>query len=128
MNQEAIYGDRSAPSYIDDDFALTAASQLRRQTILLYSGFGISIPGIIAIADPSSSPLFGLLVPLAILGSALAGLYVLLRYRPDRMNPLAARKFLARITKFSITIVALGRCGVWKAGSPPRQKFGYIIL
>jgi diguanylate cyclase (GGDEF)-like protein len=130
MNQEAIYGDRSAPSYIDDDFALTAASQLRRQTILLYSGFGLSIPGIIAIADPSSSPLFGLLVPLAILGSALAGLYVLLRYRPDRMDPLAARKFLAGITKLSITIVALGSLWCLESwfATPPEIQIYYPLM
>jgi diguanylate cyclase (GGDEF)-like protein len=130
MNQGAIYGDRSAPSDIDDEFALTAASQLRRQTILLYSGLGLSIPGVMAIADPSSSAFVGLLVPLVILGCALAGLYVLLRYRPDRMDPLAARRFLGRITRLSIAIVVLGSLWCLESwfATPPEIRIYYPLM
>jgi diguanylate cyclase (GGDEF)-like protein len=130
MDQGAIYGDRSTAAESGDDFALTAASQLRRQTILLYSGFALSIPGVIAIADPSNSAFFGLLVPLAVLGCALRGLYILLRYQHDRMNPPAARKFLRQVARLSITIVALGSLWCLESwfATPPEIRIYYPLM
>lgn len=100
--------DNAPNAEIGDDFALTAASQIRRQALLLFAGFSISIPGVIALANPAGSTLVGLLIPLAILAFALVGVCVLLRYPAGNTSPLAARKLLGHVGKLTITIVVLG--------------------
>ena len=131
MNHGSKYGDRSEPAGIGDDFALTAATQIRRQLILLYTGFSLSIPGVIAIADPTGSPLVGVLIPLAVLASALSGLFFLFRYRPDSADPAAATKLLGQIQIFTIVIVALGSlwCAAsWLAATPQLRMYYTLMM